>query len=121
FGSYMNYRDQDAGFQNTIRFPTQAMLTGDFSQFPQQIYDPETRQPLPENIIPSRLLSPVAAQLGELLPTVPNFDDRYNWAFVNPVKNNEILAKMDYNINDTNSLMVSYFRTFGDQQLANTA
>ncbi|MGH9629577.1 MAG: carboxypeptidase regulatory-like domain-containing protein, partial [Bryobacteraceae bacterium] len=56
FGSYMHYRDQDAGFQNTVRFPTQAMLEGDFSQFPQQLYDPDTRQPLAGNIIPARLM-----------------------------------------------------------------
>lgn len=121
FGSYMHYRDQDAGFQNTIRFPTQAMLRGDFSQFNQPVYDPDTREPLPGNIIPARLLNPVALRLAELIPTVPNFDDRFVWDFVSPVRNNEILGKADYNITSNQSLMVSYFRTFGDQQLANTA
>ena len=121
FGSYMNYRDQDAGFQNTVRFPTQAMLGGDFSQFPQQLYDPSTNQPLPGNIIPNRLIDPAAANLAKLFPTVANFDDRYVWAFTSPVNNNEVLGKLDYNISNNHSLMVSYFRTFGDQQIANTA
>jgi hypothetical protein len=121
FGSYMRYRDQDAGFQNTIRFPTAAMYNGDFSQFPQQLSDPDSGQPLPGNIIPERLRDPVAKRFFELIPTVPNFDDRYVWSFVNPVKNNEILGKADYNLGSTQSFMVSYFRTFGDQQIANTA
>jgi hypothetical protein len=121
FGSYQRYRDQDAGFQNTIRFPTAAIYAGDFSQFPQQLYDPDTGQPLAGNIIPARLQDAVAKWFFELIPTVPNFDDRYVWSFVSPVKNNEILAKADYNLNSSHALMVSYFRTFGDQQIANTA
>ncbi len=121
FGSYMNYRDQDAGFQNNIRFPTQAMLGGDFSQFNQPIYDPSTGQPLPGNIIPANMIDPVATNLLKLFPTVANFDDRYNWSFVNPVKNNEMLAKADYNLSAQHALMVSYFHTRGDQTQANTA
>jgi hypothetical protein len=121
FGSYMRYRDQDAGFQNTVRFPTQAMLRGDFSQFNQQLYDPDTGAPLAGNQIPARLMDPVAANLLKKYPTVANFDDRYQWAFVNPVLNNEVLVKGDYNVSSQHALMVSYFRTFGDQALANTS
>jgi len=121
FGSYMHYRDQDAGFQNTVRFPTQAMLSGDFSQFNRPVYDPDTRQPFPGNRIPASRLSPVALNLMKIIPTVANFDDRYVWNFVSPVRNNEILAKTDYNINSSHMLAVSYFRTLGDQQIANTA
>jgi len=121
FGSYMNYRDQDAGFQNTIRFPTQAMLGGNFSQFPQQLYNPDTGQPLPGNIIPQNLMDPVAANLLKLFPTVQNFDDRYNFSFVSPVLNHEFLAKADYNVSAKHALMVSYFHTRGDQTQANTA
>jgi hypothetical protein len=120
FGSYMHYRDQDAGFQNTIRYPTEAMYRGDFSQFPQQIYNPDTGAPLPGNQIPASLMDPVARNLSALIPTVANFDDRYVWEFVNPVRNNEILAKGDYNLNSRHTLMGSYFRTFGDQTLANS-
>ncbi|MDZ4797952.1 MAG: carboxypeptidase regulatory-like domain-containing protein [Bryobacteraceae bacterium] len=121
FGSYMNYRDQDAGFQNTIRFPTQAMLGGNFSQFPQQLYNPDTGVALPGNIIPQSLMDPVAANLLKLFPTVQNFDDRYNFSFVSPVLNHEFLAKADYNISASHALMVSYFHTRGDQTQANTA
>src|SRR3954471_12451771 len=68
FGSYMDYYDQAAGFQNTIRFPTQAMVNGNFSQFGSQLYDPDTHQPLPGNIITPRLLDPVAQNLMKLIP-----------------------------------------------------
>jgi hypothetical protein len=30
-------------------------------------------------------------------------------------------GKIDYNLGSAQSFMVSYFRTFGDQQIANTA
>src|SRR3954451_8898002 len=33
FASAMLYRDEANGFQSTVKFPTQAMLKGDFSQF----------------------------------------------------------------------------------------
>ncbi len=121
FGSYMHYRNEEAGFQNTVRFPTQALTQGDFSQFNQAINDPTTQQPFPGNRIPANMLEPVSRNLLQLIPTVANFDDRYVWSFVNPVRNNEFLAKTDYNLNSNHALMVSYFRTFGDQKLANTA
>lgn len=121
FASFMDYYDQAAGFQNTVRFPTQAMVNGDFSQFPRQLFDPDTRQPLPGNIIPPRLLDPVARNLMSLIPTVSNYGDRYIWGFVDPTQNREVLGKLDHNFNSSHSLQVSYFRTFGhfDQQATN--
>ena len=41
FASFMDYHDQAAGFQNTIKFPTAAMAGGDFSQFNRPLYDPD--------------------------------------------------------------------------------
>jgi outer membrane receptor protein involved in Fe transport len=121
FGSYMDYYDQAAGFQNTVRFPTQAMVSGNLSQFPQQLYDPDTRQPLPGNIIPQRLLDPVAQNLLKLIPTVPNYGDRYIWSFTDPTQNHELLSKVDHNFNTAHSLQVSYFHTWGhfDQSATN--
>jgi outer membrane receptor protein involved in Fe transport len=115
FGSYMDYRDQAAGFQNTIRFPTEAMVRGDFSQFGPQLYDPDTHQPLAGNIIPQRLLSPVAQNLMKIIPTVASYGDRFVWGFTDPTQNHELLSKLDHNFNQSNTLQVSYFHTWGQQ------
>jgi outer membrane receptor protein involved in Fe transport len=121
FASFMDYYDRAAGFQNTIKFPTPAMVRGDLSQFPQPIYDPDTHQPLPGNIIPQRLLDPVAQNLLKLIPTVGNYNDRYVWSFVDPTQNHELLVKGDHNFNGSHSLQVSYFHTWGhfDQSATN--
>jgi hypothetical protein len=64
--------------QNTIgTVPTQAMKNGDFSNFVDStgtqipIYDPQTGQPFPGNVIPSARFSPLAVSL---LPSIPNPD-----------------------------------------------
>ncbi|HET6216618.1 MAG TPA: TonB-dependent receptor [Acidobacteriaceae bacterium] len=57
--------------------PTQAMKSGDFSSFVNAagtlipIYDPQTGQPFPGNIIPQSRFSPLAVSL---LPDIPNPD-----------------------------------------------
>ncbi len=120
FASYMDYFDQAAGFQSTIKFPTAAMIGGNFSQFGQQLYDPDTHQPLAGNIVPQRLLDPVAQNLLKLFPTVPNYGDRYAWSFTDPTQNHELLVKGDHRFNDAHSIQMSYFHTFGHQDQAPT-
>jgi outer membrane receptor protein involved in Fe transport len=121
FASFMDYHDQAAGFQNTIKFPTAAMAGGDFSQFNRPLYDPATHTPLAGNIIPQRLLDPVARNLMSLIPTVPNYGDRYIWSFTDPTINRELLGKLDHTFNNAHSLQVSYFGTWGHQNISNTA
>ena len=120
FASYMDYYEQAAGFQNTIKFPTQAMAGGDFSQFKSQLYDPDTHQPLAGNIVPQRLLDPVAQNLMKMIPTVANYGDRFIWSYTDPTQNHELLAKGDHNFNAAHSLQVSYFHTWGHFDQANT-
>ncbi len=120
FASYMDYHDQASGFQNTIKFPTAAMVSGDFSQFKSPLYDPDTHQPLAGNIIPKRLLDPVAQNLMKVIPTVGNYGDRYVWSYVDPTQNREVLGKIDHAFNQAHSIQVSYFHTWGYQNQSNT-
>ena len=116
FASFMRYTDETPGFQNTVKFPTKAMLDGNFSQFDKQLYDPDTGQPLAGNQIPTRLIDPVTKKLAaELIPTVANFGDRYVWAYTDPYRNHELLAKIDHTFNSAHSLQFSYFRVWGKQ------
>lgn len=82
----------DVPFPQVLTVPTDAERRGDFSQTltaagrPVTIYDPLTtrlvdgqyvRQPLPDNVIPSERLSPVALELLERVPS-PNARGRVN-------------------------------------------
>ncbi|MDX2151303.1 MAG: carboxypeptidase regulatory-like domain-containing protein [Bryobacteraceae bacterium] len=115
FGSFQNFADQAVITSQTTRYPTAALINGDFSAFTGQLYHPDTRQPLPNNRIPSELLDPVAVRIArELIPTVPNLGDRYVYEFQTPPNNNEFLAKGDHNLTSSQRLNVSYFGTRGD-------
>jgi hypothetical protein len=46
--------------------PTTAELSGNFSGDPQIIYDPQTHQPFPGNIIPSGRINPIALKIVQL-------------------------------------------------------
>lgn len=120
FGSFMAYRDQTPGFQNTRQFATQGMLGGDFSQFQRQLYDPDTGAPLANNQIPAHLRDSVTARLSELLPKVDRFGDRYVWAYTSPLENQEMLLKIDHTFGVTHQISGSWFRTWGDQTLPAT-
>lgn len=114
FGSYQNYSDQAVITSQTIRYPIPAFYNGDFSAFTGQLYDPDTRQPLPGNRIPASLIDPVAQRLArELIPTVANLGDRYVYEFSAPPRNNEFLIKGDYNMTANQRLNASYFGTRG--------
>lgn len=116
FGSMMAYRDKSAGFQNGRMAPTSKMLSGDFSELTDQLYHPDTREPLAGNRIPANLLDPVAANMAKLLPTVAEFRDRFVWDFTRPIENQEALAKVDHNFTDNNSTHVTFMRTWGNAQ-----
>ena len=120
FLSYDAYREQVPGFQNTVQFPTAATNRGDFSQFGKQLYDPDTGQPLPGNLIPARLLDPVAADLLKEIPTVANFGDRYVWAYHSPADNSQLLGKLDHSLSSAQSLQATYFHTWGGITLPQT-
>ena len=74
FGDYEGTRIRESTtFNETI--PTQAQLGGDFSAVSQTIYDPATlsaadgtREPFPNQIIPSSRIDPVSAQVRDLWP-----------------------------------------------------
>ena len=69
--------NQNQAQTNIGTVPTQAMKSGDFSSFVDAagnmipIYDPQTGQPFPGNIIPQARFSPLAVSV---LPSIPNPD-----------------------------------------------
>ena len=96
--------------------PTQAFRNGDFSAWPQQIYDPLTtrpnpanpaqfiRDPFPGNIIPANRIDPTAKKILEYLP-LPNMPGNYsNFNATVPKRTNErttFAVKGDHQFNAT--------------------
>jgi hypothetical protein len=116
FGSYQRFSDQNTITSSTVRYPTQRMIAGDFSEFQGQLYHPITREPIPNNnLAAAGVLDPVAQRIAaELIPTVPRLGDRLVWDHNTPAKNNEFLGKVDHNVSVAQRLNVSYFGTRGN-------
>lgn len=119
FGAYQHHRDESTQLNQTVRFPTEGMLAGDFSEFGGQLYHPDTQQPIPDNdLAVAGLLDAVAvAYAREMIPTVASLGDRLVWEFESPVRSHEALLKIDHNIGQTQRIMGSLFRTWGNRAI----
>jgi len=114
----------------TRTLPTASQLTGDFSALlagngqPVLIYDPSTtdrttglRTPFAGNRIPNNRISAVAAKVASFYPQ-PNLPGEgpaliNNYSHVSPSRNQyeQWTGKLDYRINDRNSVFFRYGRT----------
>jgi len=118
FGDYQGHRElQGQTFLSTV--PSVAMRGGNFSELTRPIYDPQTGQPFPGNIIPGDRIDQVARNiLSELYPepntagtrqasngqTISNY-------LINPIKerqDNQFDVKVDHNLTSTNRFFVRY-------------
>ena len=117
FGDYQGHReDQGQTFLSTV--PTRAMRSGDFSELTRVIYDPQTGQPFPGNIIPGDRLDTVAKNiLSQLYPEPNTTGSRaangqvINNYLINPVKHrqdNQFDVKVDHNLSKTNRFFTRY-------------
>ena len=92
---FFNYEGARQGQVSSSRLnmPTPTMRTGDFSQRPQQLYNPyslstvngvSTRVPLPGNVIPASLMDPVGKNLLQYwpLPNVPGTTNALTGNFI---------------------------------------
>jgi len=112
FGNYDGYRYVSATAPGYQSIPTTAERTGDFSAFPQLIYDPTSatgtgvRTPFPSNMIPTSRISAVANSFQSYLPapTNGNIANNYLATLPNKVNNDSTTDKVDYNLSDKNRL-----------------
>ena len=117
FGNYDGYRLVSAttpvGYQS---IPTMKERTGDFSEFPQLIYDPTSatgtaaRTPFPGNVIPTTRLSKASQSLESYLPPPTNGNITNNYLAMLPstVNNDSTTDKMDYNASDKHRIFGLY-------------
>src|SRR5665213_2978360 len=108
FGNYDGYRFDSATPPGYQSIPTAAERTGDFSAFPQIIYDPASatgtgvRTPFPNNTIPANRISKISQSFQSYLPAPTNaaFTNNYLATLPNLVNNDSTTDKVDYNITD---------------------
>jgi hypothetical protein len=104
---------------SSIRMPTAAERTGDFSALtntagqPVIIYDPLTKLPFPGNIIPANRINPVSAAALKYLPlpdiNVDNGSNNYNrTSLINNNFETEIALKVEHKFTDKVSLTGFY-------------
>jgi hypothetical protein len=117
FASYQGHReDQGQTFLSTV--PSVAMRNGDFSELSRVIYDPQTGQPFPGNVIPSSRFDPVAVQIFKQLYPEPNTagtrqanGQTINNYLINPVKtraDNQMDMKVDHSLSAANRFFARY-------------
>lgn len=127
FGNYDGYRYSAASLPNAQTIPTAAERTGDFSAFPQAIYDPQstvcdssgvcTRTQFSFNgvlnVIPPTRLSSVSKSYESYLPTNfanGNIASNYIATLPDKVSNDSATAKVDINLSEKNKLFGLYSR-----------
>ncbi len=116
FGDYQGLRIHEA-FTGILSEPTAALRTGDFSDYPDVIYDPttynpatNTRTPFPNNKIPTAELNPIALNLLATMP-LPNLTGQANNLRVNALEvdnQNQFDARVDNVINSKDSIWGRY-------------
>jgi carboxypeptidase family protein/TonB-dependent receptor-like protein len=108
FGNYDGYRFDSATPPGYQSIPTAAERGGDFSAFPQLIYDPTSatgtapRTPFPNNVIPASRISKVSQSFQSYLPASTNgaIANNYLATLPNLVNNDSTTDKVDYSITD---------------------
>lgn len=113
FGSYDGYYYRQSTTPTFQSIPSAAAQAGNFSAYPQLIYNPYstacnaagancTRQPFAGNMIPPSLISPVSRSLQSYLPTPGNTGILNNFLTSQPIglHNNNTTDKIDVTLNE---------------------
>lgn len=116
FSNYDGYRFVSATAPAFQSIPTLDERQGNFSAFPQVIYDPTTatgtnvRTPFPNNIIPTNRLSPISLSLASYLPAPTNGGIQNNYLAVLPqtINNDSTTNKVDLNLTDKNRIFALF-------------
>jgi hypothetical protein len=117
FGSYQGLRiDQGLTYLSTV--PSDAMRGGDFSAINRVIYDPQTGQPFPGNVIPASRIDPASKNvLEQLYPkanaagTRASTGQTINNYLINPTlqrEDDQFDGKVDHNLSASNRFFIRY-------------
>src|SRR5712691_9282464 len=114
FASYEGMRERQGLVFNNI-VPTAAMRAGDFSRSSRPIYDPLTRQPFPNNVIPSGRLSPQAIYFARFLSDPNTASGTFTWAPLRELNTDQMTVRIDQTLSDRTRIFGRY--SWHDQRL----
>ena len=82
----------------TYNVPTPAMFQGNFNGYGNTIYDPSTKLPFPNNVIPPTLISPITQKLLKYYnsSTLPGLTNNYLQDSSAPLNRDGFVLRMDY-------------------------
>ncbi len=115
FGTYSGLRERTSVFQNTATPLTALERIGDLSATGGTApVDPLTNLPFPGKIIPPTRIDPVSKKIIDTYLPLPNLaNGLYEARIPHPRDTDEILAKLDHNLNNAHRLSGSLFYTKG--------
>ena len=116
FGGYQQLWIRTASGATRVQTLTAAERQGDFSSNPITIYDPLTRAPFPQNIIPQSRLSPGALKLLTVSP-LPDADGFTRYTISIPENGKQYIGRLDYVVNEKHNLLVPRVREPSEQSL----
>ena len=112
FGGYQQLWIRTASGATRVQTLTAAERQGNFSSNPITIYDPLTKAPFPQNIIPQNRLSPGALKLLAVSP-LPDAEGFTRYTISIPENGKQYIGRLDYVVNDKHNLL---FRVFENHQ-----
>jgi Carboxypeptidase regulatory-like domain len=121
FGSYDGFRYRTGTAPTLVTVPTLKQRAGDFSELSVAIYDPLTltnvnginaRQIFPNNKIPANQISAASKAFQAALPepTYPGLQSNYLGSLPTGFNNTNTTNKVDFNLNERNTVFVLYSR-----------
>ena len=121
FGSYDGFIYRTGTAPTLVTIPSLKERTGDFSEFSVAIYDPHSltnvnginaRNPFPGNVIPANQISSASKYFEKDLPqpTFAGIQNNFLGTLPTGFNNNSTTDKVDFNINERNTLFVLYSR-----------
>ncbi len=123
FGDYQGLRIHSS-VTSILSEPATNLRTGDFSTYPNKIYDPSTynaatnaRQQFPNNVIPPSRLDPIALRLLQIFaqPNLPGQTNNFRFNTLSVQVQNQGDARVDHAFSDKDGLFGRY--TYGTYDL----
>ncbi len=118
FFSYAGLRQNTSTFMSSAVVPTALERTGDFTQSKVIPNDPLTKKPFQCNgvvgvICPNRLDPAAMKIIGQYIPQSNVTGNGWQGTIPNPYNTNEVLFKVDHQLNNAHRITATYFETSG--------
>jgi hypothetical protein len=109
FGSWQGTQVRSLPSNLTAVVATAPQRQGDFSALRQQLVDPRTNQPFPENRIPASQLDPIALKVLAVVPTATSPDGLLLYQRGDKQTDNQYLGRVDHHFSTKHQISGRYF------------